>query len=111
MAGIDDFDPEGNGIQVALPLPTANPRVKRAPALGNKAPDHAVFLDDIMGADTGTGIAQPLQCRRRGLHAGIVEHQHVDPRRFGAGAVVGGEAADCLQLDHVGRASILAIWS
>ena len=111
MAGIDDLDPEGNSVQVILALPTGHPGVKCAPVLGNEPPDHAVFFDDVMGADTGVGIAQPLQRRRCSSHAGVMEYQHVDPRRFGTGAVVRREAVDCLQLNHAGCASLLAIWS
>ena len=111
VAGIDDFDPEGNGIEVAFALPTRDPRVEGSPVLGDEPPDHAVFFDKIMRADMGVGIAQPLQRRRCSSHAGIVEHQHIDPRRFGTGAMVRREALDYLRLDHCGRASRLAIWS
>jgi hypothetical protein len=40
-----------------------------------------------------------------------VKYQHIDPCRLGAGVVVRRRAVDCLQLDHAGRASLLAIWS
>ena len=83
-------------IQVAFALPARNASVKRAPALGNELPDHAVFFDDIVRADAGTGIAQPLQRGRACHHARVMEYQHVDPRRLGAGGMVRRGIIDCL---------------
>ena len=85
--------------------------MKCAPVLGNNTPDHAVFFDNVMGADMGIGIAKPLQRRRPSNHAGVMKDQHVDPHRFGTGAVVRREALDCRQLDHSGCAPPVAIWS
>src|SRR5260370_40383625 len=82
VAGIDDFDPEGNGIEVAFDLPTRNPRLKGSPVLGNYPPDHAVFLDNIMCDDTSVGIDQPLQRISCTRNACIIAHNLVIPPMY-----------------------------
>src|SRR3546814_12478373 len=45
--------------------------------------DGAVLVEDVMGTDLGNGVAQALQRRGGGRHAGIMQHHHV----HGAAAV------------------------
>src|SRR5437868_15235922 len=75
VAGIDDLDPERDRVEVALTLPAGMPGMKRPPRFWNELPDEAAFLDQIMSADPGRGIAQPVECRRGAHHTGIMQHQ------------------------------------
>src|ERR1044071_3615467 len=92
MARIDDLDPYRDVIQIVLAEPARDPGVKRAALLGYQPPDRAVLLDEIMRADLGFRVAQPVE-RGGGIrHAGIMQYQHVDRPHVGrlaAAAVIG----------------------
>src|SRR5712671_3400686 len=76
-----------------------------AALLRDEPPDRAVFLDDVMRADPGFGIAQPIDRFRGALHAGVVQHQHVDGAdvgRFAAAAVVRRKTLANFREGHAG---------
>src|SRR4029077_10327041 len=100
VAGIDDLDPERDSIEVALPFPTRAPGVKRPPRLWNEPPDNAVLLDDIMSANPRRRIAEPVECGRGGRHPGVMQHQHVDPRRGAAAVLVRRSPVAIAGKDH-----------
>src|ERR1051326_1537844 len=59
-----------------------------------------------MGANLRGGIEQPVERRRRALHAGIMQHQHVDrPNvgRFAPAAVVGREPLSDVESGRAGE--------
>src|SRR5205807_535264 len=73
-----------------LALPARHTGMKGAPRFGDEPPQRAVFLDEVMGADPGCRVAQPIERRGGALHPGVVQHQHVDRPHIGglAAAVV-----------------------
>ena len=78
MAGIDDFNPNGASIDIALSAPARDTRVPSALLFPDKSRDLAILFDEIVGTDFRLLIGQTakrLLCR---LHAGVVEDQHVD---------------------------------
>src|SRR6185312_12694852 len=77
VAGIDDLDADGMGVDVAPPGPETFPGMPGAALLRHETPHRAVFLNDIMRADPGDGIAQPVDRRCRAGHAGVMEQQHI----------------------------------
>src|SRR5579885_1100122 len=89
VAGIGDLDSDRHEIEIALAAPARHTGMEGAPLLGNQAPDRAVLFDKIMGADPGRRVAQPVERRAGAAHAGIMQHQHIDPWRLAAGAVIG----------------------
>ena len=63
VAGIDDLDPDRDGVKVPLARPTGATSVKCPPRFGNEPPYRPILLDDVVGADPRRGIAQPLDRR------------------------------------------------
>ena len=108
VAGIDDLDPDRDVVQTVLAEPARNPGMKGAAFLGHQPPDRAVLLDEIMRADLGLRVAQPVERGFGALHAGIMQHQHVDRAHIGrlaAAAVIGRCPLAYLDLCHVRSAS------
>src|SRR5438067_6685178 len=77
-----------------------------AALLRDEPPDRAVFLDDVMRADPRFGVAQPIDRFGGALHAGVVQHQHVDRADVwgvAAAAVVWRETFANFRKGHAGR--------
>src|SRR4051794_33329118 len=68
VAGIDQLDADRAVIDVAGAGPEAAPGMPGAPRLVDELPDRAVLLDEVMRADLGVGIAQPVERGGGGLH-------------------------------------------
>ena len=103
MAGIDDLDPDRDVVQTVLAEPARHPGVKGAAFLGHQPPDRAVFLDEVMRADLGLRVAQPVERVGGALHAGVMQHQRVDRahiRRLAAAAVIGRQPLAYLDICH-----------
>jgi hypothetical protein len=83
MAGIDDLDADRDGVDVLLALPPALAGVPGAALLRDQAEHAPVLLDQVMGADPGLGVAQPLQGGLARLHPGVVQDDHVRRRAPG----------------------------
>src|SRR5215472_4564987 len=60
VTGIDDLDAKRDSVEITLAFPARNARVKCPPGLGNEAPNSAALVDDVVGADPRTGVAQSL---------------------------------------------------
>ncbi len=61
-------------------------------------PEHrAVFLDHVMRRNPGLGAAQPVDGGLAGLHARVMQDQHVHRRIRGALVVVGARQVDAAQ--------------
>ena len=93
MAGIDQLDADRARVDVAMAAPERDAGVPGAAILRHQAEDAAVLLDHVVRADLRRRVAHPRQRRVAGLHAGVVQHQHVDGR-VAARVVVGGRAVD-----------------
>src|SRR5260370_12443674 len=95
MAGIDDLDPDRDGVEIALALPESFARVPGALTLGDKLVDRAVFPDKVVRRQFGGGIKEPLQRRLAGRHPGVVQDEAVGPAVASTLAAVGrGYKAD-----------------
>ena len=57
VAGIDQLDTDGTGVDVPLAGPAGHARVPGAPVLRHKAEDAAVLFDHVVGADLRGWIA------------------------------------------------------
>jgi hypothetical protein len=104
VAGVDDLDPDRNLVEVAAARPTRSASMKRLQRLGNEPPDRPVLLDDKVSADPRLGITHSLDRLTSRLHAGVMQHQHVDPRRLGALGVVWREPIADPRQRHANRA-------
>ena len=80
MAGIDQLDADGAGIDVARAGPIGNARMPGAALFRHQRIDRAILVDHVMRRDFGGGIAHPRQRRFAAWHAGVMQHQHVDGR-------------------------------
>ncbi len=78
VAGIDQLDADGAGVDVPLAGPAGHAGVPGAPVLGHQLEDPTVLLDHVVGAHLGGGVAETLQRRLARLHAGVMKQQHVD---------------------------------
>uniref|UniRef100_A0A0N5A0A3 PE-PGRS family protein n=1 Tax=Parastrongyloides trichosuri TaxID=131310 RepID=A0A0N5A0A3_PARTI len=107
MARIDDLDADGGGVDVGLALPGAATGVPGPALFGHQTQDGAVLIDDIVGRDLGLGVAQAGDRRLGGLHAGIVQHQHV--RRAAPGVEVRGRRVGVDAVGHPGVAHLLGV--
>src|SRR5215472_18220601 len=57
VTGIDDLNAKRHGVEITLAFPARNARMECPPGFGNEAPNSAVLLDDIVGADPRGRIA------------------------------------------------------
>ena len=83
MARIDQFDADGDPVQVALALPEGDAGVPGAPLLGHQGEGAAIFFDQVVGGDLGLRVAQSRERLIACRHAGIVQQHHVGRRGAG----------------------------
>ena len=57
------------------PAQSESPACMRPPALVDQLDDAPILEDEVVRGDLGSGIAEPIQRRVGGRHAGIVEEQ------------------------------------
>ena len=87
VAGVDDLDADGDGVDVALAGPEGLSRVPGAAALGDELGDPAAFPDEIMGGHLGGRVAQPFERRLAGRHARVMKNKRVDIDAFALAVV------------------------
>ena len=78
MAGIYDFDADGDVVQAGTAAPIRDAGVPRAALLRNKTIGGAVLVHDIVAGYSCRWVAQAVDGVLGGLHAGVVQDQHVD---------------------------------
>ena len=79
MAGVHDLDADRARVEILIAPPPAAPRLPGALVFGHQREHPAVFLDHVMGRDARLLVLLHAGERRRAvLHAGIVQHQHVE---------------------------------
>ncbi len=94
VARIDDLDADRARVDIGLAAPGRDTGMPGTPLLGHQAEDPAILLHHVVSADPGRCVAQAIERRRAGRHAGVMEDQHVDRRAIRPRVVVGRKPLD-----------------
>ena len=77
VAGIMNLDADRAGVEVGFAGPQALPGMPGAFELAHHLGDASILVDKVVAGDLRLFPGQPVERGVRGLHAGVMQHEHV----------------------------------